>query len=67
MGKPHPAKIALTDERLTELRAKHGQELENWWFKRFAHAFDALTESEARYLARTETADIVRDRILAAE
>ena len=66
-GKPHSARLTLTIERLHELRAKHGQELENWWIKRFAHTFDALTESEARYLARTETADIVRDRITAAE
>ena len=66
-GKPHSAKLALTPERLNELRAKHGQKLENWWLGRFAHTFDALTESEARYLARTETADIVRDRIAEAE
>ena len=66
-GKSHSAKLALTAERLHELRAKHGQELENWWFEHFAHTFDALTESEARYVARTETADIVRDRIAEAE
>ncbi len=62
-GKPHSAKLALSSERLIELRHKHGTELENWWITRFAHSFDALTESEARYLARTETADIVRNRI----
>ena len=66
-GKPHSAKLALSPERLYELRNKHGAELENWWLERFAHGFDALTESEARYLARTETADTVRDRIAAAE
>ena len=66
-GKPHSAKLAPTAQRLHELRMKHGTELENWWIGRFAHSFDALTESEARYLARTETADIVRDRITAAE
>lgn len=66
-GKPHSAKLALTSERLHELRTKHGQELENWWLNRFAHTFDALTESEARYLARTETADTIRDRIAASE
>ena len=66
-GKPHSAKLALTPERLHELRDKHGKELENWWLERFAHGFDALTESEARYLARTKTADIVRDRIAAAK
>ncbi len=66
-GKPHSARLAPTQERLNELRAKHGTELENWWTERFAHAFDALTESEARYLARTESADTVRNRIAEAE
>ncbi len=66
-GKPHSAKLALSAERLQELRSKHGTELENWWVARFAHTFDALTESEARYLARTETIDTIRDRIAAAE
>ena len=66
-GKPHSAKLAPSPARLHELRVKHGTEFENWWFKRFAHTFDSLTESEARYLARTETADLIRDRIAAAE
>jgi adenine/guanine phosphoribosyltransferase-like PRPP-binding protein len=62
-GKPHSAKLALSQERLNELRNKHGTELENWWVGRFAHTFDALTESEARYLARTEAIDTIRNRI----
>lgn len=66
-GKPHSAKLALSPERLHELRMKHGTELENWWIRRFAHAFDALTESEARYFARTEAIDTIRDRITAAK
>ena len=66
-GKPHSAKLAPTAERLNELREKHGTDFENWWIGQFAHGFDALTESEARYLARTETADTIRDRITAAE
>ena len=66
-GKAHSAKLAPSPARLHELREKHGKELENWWVEHFAHAFDALTESEARYLARTETADTVRNRIAAAE
>lgn len=66
-GKLHSAKLALSPGRLHELREKHGTELENWWFDRFAHSFDALTESEARYLARTASADAVRDRIAAAK
>ena len=66
-GKPHSAKLALTPERLQELRNKHGTEFETWWMGRFAHAFDALTESEARYLARTEAIDTIRNRIAIAE
>ena len=66
-GKPHSAKLALSNERLQELRLKHGTELENWWLGRFAHSFDALTESEARYLTRTETSDTIRDRITALQ
>ena len=66
-GKPHSAKLAPTAERLNELREKHGTDFENWWIGQFAHGFDALTESEARYLSRTETADTIRDRITAAE
>jgi hypothetical protein len=62
-GKPHSAKLKPTPERLNELRSKHGKELEEWWIERFAHSFDALTESEARYLACTETFDTIRDRI----
>ena len=66
-GKPHSAKLAPSPERLQELRDKHGTELENWWIRHFAHDFDALTESEARYLARTEAFDTIRNRIAEAE
>lgn len=66
-GKPHSAKLTSSLERLHELRIKHGTELENWWINRFAHTFDALTESEARYLTRTERTDTIRERIAAAE
>lgn len=66
-GKPHSAKLAPSTARLQELRAKHGTELEHWWKDRFGHGLDALTESEARYLARTETLDAIRNRIAAVE
>jgi hypothetical protein len=66
-GKPHSAKLRLSPERLNELRSTHGTELEHWWQERFGHAFDALTESEARYLVRTPDIATVRDRIAAAE
>ncbi len=65
-GKPYSAKLALDTKSLQDLRDKHG-DLEQWWQERFGHSFDSLTQSEARYLTRTENADTVRDRITAAE
>lgn len=66
-GKSHSAKLVPEQATLNELRLKHGTELEQWWIERFAHGFDALTQSEARYLARTETFDVIRNRIAEAE
>ncbi len=66
-GKPYSAKIALERTTLQELRDKHGKELEEWWQEKNAHAFDCLTQSEARYLLRTENADRVRNKIIEAE
>lgn len=66
-GKPYSVRLVLTPNRLEKLRNLRGPELENWRRERFAHVFDALTESEARYLARTPDADTIRNRIIAAE
>ena len=66
-GKPYSAKLTPLPQTLQALREKHGTELEHWWIERFAHAFDALTESEARYLARTESIDTIRNRIAQAQ
>ena len=66
-GKPYSAKLSPTLEQLDELRQKHGTEFEGWWRERFGHAFDCLTQSEARYLARSPDADTIRDRLAAAE
>jgi len=32
----------------SELRNKHGNDIERWWQERFGHTFDGLTQSEAR-------------------
>jgi hypothetical protein len=64
-GKPQSAKLVLSDEQLGELRDKHAG-LENWWRERFGFGFGALTQSEARYLARTGGADTIRNRIAEA-
>jgi len=65
-GKPHSAKLSLSEETLIRLRSTHGSALEEWWKEVFGYGFDLLTESEARYLARADSAQLIRDRILAA-
>ena len=65
-GKTHSAVLALAESTLEALRTKHEKELENWWHQRFGFAFDCLTESEARYLLNTPSADRVRNQITAA-
>ena len=66
-GKPYSAKLSPSKEQLHELEQKHGPDFEDWWRERFGHAFGCLTQSEARYLARSPDADTIRDRIAAAE
>ena len=65
-GKPYSAKLAPTKEQLHELKEKHGSELEKWWLEQFNHAYDCLTQSEARYLARSPDVDTIRNRLTAA-
>ena len=65
-GKPYSAKLRPSKEQLDELRRKHGPEFEEWWQEHFGHAFDCLTQSEARYLARSADVDTIRNRLAAA-
>ena len=66
-GKPYSARLALDATQLQELREKHGTELETWWQEIFGHTFDCLTQSEARYLTRSQNVNTIRDRIAAAK
>ena len=61
-GKQYSAKIQPSPETLASLRQKHG-DLEDQFRAATGYGFDALTESEARYLARFEPAERLRDRI----
>lgn len=63
-GKPFSAKLKLEHETLLQLRSQHG-DLEPEWRSVFGYGFDVLTESEARYLIRTENADRIRSEVLA--
>ena len=66
-GKHYSATLNPSEEQLDELKQKHGPDFEKWWREHFGHAFDCLTQSEARYLARSPDADTIRDRLAAAE
>ena len=66
-GKHYSAKLSPTKEQLDELRKKHGRDFEKWWRKHFGHAFNCLTQSEARYLARSPDVDTIRNRLAAAK
>ena len=66
-GKPYSAKLNPSQEQLHELRQKHGSDFEAWWKAHFGHAFDYLTQSEARYLARSPDVDTIRNRLAAAK
>jgi hypoxanthine-guanine phosphoribosyltransferase len=65
-GKPYSAKLTPSIETIHGLRQKHGNELENWWRQTFGYGFDHLTESEARYLERSDDALSIRNRLTAA-
>ncbi|MCA0214515.1 MAG: hypothetical protein LCH79_15225 [Proteobacteria bacterium] len=63
-GKQYSATMQPSRETLTKLRTKHGS-IETEFRAATGYGFDALTESEARYLAAYEPAQSVRDRIAA--
>ena len=65
-GKAYSSKLALTNETLSALRVKYGN-FESWWREQFGFGFDALTESEGRYLLRAEDADTIRNRLAEAK
>lgn len=65
-GKPYSAKLRLEAQELAELRRKHGDALERWWYATFGYGFERLTQSEARYIARVDYADYVSERLALA-
>lgn len=64
-GRSDSAIIGQSEDTLWALRGKHGQ-LEEWWKNRFGFGFEALTESEAKYLLRAEDVDTIRNKIAEA-
>jgi orotate phosphoribosyltransferase-like protein len=64
-GKQYSAKLALNPELLSQVR-EHFQSVEPQFQAATGYGFDALTESEARYLAKHNSPQSIRDRIIAA-
>ena len=64
-GKQYSAKLALNSELQSQVRERF-QSIEDKFEVATGYGFDALTESEARYLAKHDNAQSVRDRIIAA-
>ncbi len=62
-GKRYSATMRAEQQTLDHLRQKHG-DLEARFRTAIGHGFDALTQSEARYLGNYEPAQRLRDRIL---
>jgi hypothetical protein len=48
------------------LKAKHGQELEQFWHGEFGHGIDCLTDIEAGYLCRAESVAAIKNRMAQA-
>jgi len=65
-GQQRSSKLRLGEEILHQLRSKHGDELEKWWLSTFGYGLDCLTESEAVYLFRSDSFDIITTRLAAA-
>jgi hypothetical protein len=65
-GKQHSSKLRLGNETLKRLRGKHGNQLEEWWLSTFGYGLDRLTESEAAYLSRSDSFDVITTRLAAA-
>ncbi len=64
-GKQYSAKIQPSTELLNQVREQYG-DIESDFRAATGYGFDALTQSEARYLAKHNNAESVRNRIIEA-
>lgn len=64
-GKPESATLYLRNETLLALREKY-ENLESWFIENVGFGYEGLTESEARYILRTKSAERVRNQITRA-
>lgn len=67
LGQERSAILAVSQDTFDDLRRKHGQELEHWWIETFGYGLDRLSESEARYLLRSDSFDKIRAELTPGE
>jgi hypothetical protein len=65
-GKQHSSRLRLGNETLKRLRGKHGNQLEEWWLSTFGYGLDRLTDSEAAYLCRSDSFNVIATRLATA-
>jgi hypothetical protein len=66
-GKQYSAKLAISSATLAQVRGKYA-DLEPWWQQEFGYGFDKLTESEARFIAKSgKSVEQIRDSVIAAK
>ena len=66
-GKPYSANYVPHRSNYMNSDKNTARTLKKWWKGHFGHTFDCLTQSEARYLARSPDVDTIRNRLAAAK
>jgi hypothetical protein len=59
-------RIAIRNATENMLKAKHGEEFEQFWHGEFGHGIDCLTDIEAGYLCRAESVAAIKNRMAQA-
>jgi len=65
-GKQRSSQLRVGEETVRMLRGKHGDKLEEWWFSTFGYGFDRLPQSEAAYLCRSDSCEVIPTRLTSA-
>jgi orotate phosphoribosyltransferase-like protein len=58
--------LPVSSAMLDRIRAKHGDEMNNYWNKEFGYEIDKLTQAEAGHLRAAASVDAIRTRIATA-
>lgn len=62
-GHEGAANIRITEKMLSQILAKHGEELDEWWKAKVGFGLDKLTQGEAGHLRKAPSLEEIRSRI----